>query len=95
MSVALVHLQRDSAKTRMNEEVNTYLHVFPTLLPIPRVDRHIIAARQHQTQSRMHRQTPNIIRMRLKRRHLFVRVVIEDPGAESRRSRLRTSVYGR
>lgn len=61
------------------DEINIapYLNILPPLLPIPSLNRHIIAPRQHNRQRRMHRQTTNIIRMRLKRRHLLVRIVVE------------------
>lgn len=48
-----------------------YLDASPSLVPIPALDRHIITSRQDQTQRRVHRQTPNVIRMRLEGRDLL------------------------
>lgn len=59
-----------------------YLNTFPLLIPIPRFNRHIIAASQHDTRCGMHRQAANIIRVRLERGHFFMRIIIEHAQLE-------------
>lgn len=59
-----------------------HLNALPLLIPIPGLDCHIVAARQHDTCRRVHCKTSNIIRMGLERDDFLVRVIIEHAKLE-------------
>ncbi len=64
----------------------------PRLLPVPKLDAHVVRAGKHQRQRRMHRnatarliemaRVPNVVNVRLPRRNLFVGVVVEDSDVQ-------------
>ena len=63
------------------------LDVLPPLVPIPSLDRHIVAAGQDNARGGVHGKTSNIVRMGFEGRHFFVGVVVEDAQLEIVRAR--------
>jgi len=55
-----------------------YLDTFPLFFPVPSLDGHVITSSKDDARSRVYGKTPNIVRMCLERRDLFMRVVIEN-----------------
>ena len=58
------------------------LHAFPTFVPIPQFDRHVIAGREDKGLLRVNDNGANVIGMRFKRRDLFAGVVVVDSKLE-------------
>ena len=54
-----------------------HLNAPPLLVPVPRLDGHVIATGEHDARARVDRQASNIIRMGLESDDLLVRVVVE------------------
>ena len=65
----------------------TYPNALPLFVPIPSLDRHIIAPSQHNTQRRVDGQTTNVIWVRLESNDLLVSVIIEDSKLKIVRAR--------
>ena len=62
--------------------MHTYLNTPPLLVPIPCLNCHIITTRQDNTCSWVYGKTSDVVRVCLKGRDLFVRVVVEDAELE-------------
>jgi len=56
--------------------------VLPPLVPIPSLDRHIVAASQNDARGGVYSGTPNIVQVGLKGSDLFVGIVVEDTELE-------------
>ena len=57
-------------------------NAFPLLIPVPCLDRRIIATGEDDAERWMHGQASNIVGVRFKSRNLLVRIVIEDTKLE-------------
>ena len=66
----------------LKRRCNSDLHTFPTLLPIPSLDRHIIASGQNDTRGGVNGKTSDIVRMSLEGGYFLVSVVVEDTKLE-------------
>lgn len=58
--------------------LQAHLNTFPSFLPVPKFDGHIVTPREDKTLFRMHGEATNVIRMSFERGHFFARVVVED-----------------
>mmetsp|Transcript_20282 Transcript_20282/g.32462 ORF Transcript_20282/g.32462 Transcript_20282/m.32462 type:complete len:603 (-) Transcript_20282:150-1958(-) len=52
--------------------------VLPVIVPIPQLDAHVVGRTENEGQTRMHRNTANVVGVRLKLLHLLARVVVVD-----------------
>ena len=57
-------------------------NALPLLVPVPSLDRHVVASREDNAERWVNRETSNIVRMCLEGSDLLVRVVIEDAKLE-------------
>ena len=53
------------------------LDVLPAAVPVPQLDEHVVRGREDVRQRRVDGDRPDVVGVRLKRRHLLVRVVVE------------------
>lgn len=60
----------------------THLHTFPTLLPIPGFDRHVIAPCENDARSGVDGETPDIVGVSFESGYFLVGVVVEDTKLE-------------
>lgn len=83
MRVPFVYLEITSISARVAELLQVaHLDILPLLVPIPSLNRHVVASRKHDTRSRMDGKTSNVVGMRLEGGNLLVCVVIEDAQLE-------------
>lgn len=60
----------------------TDLNALPAFLPIPSLDRHVIAPGQDDARGGMDGETSDVVRMSLEGGYFFVGVVVEDAELE-------------
>lgn len=75
--VVVVSMRRNAAHGE-----RAHLNALPPLLPVPELDRHVVRASEDKALRRVYGEAANVVGVRLERRHLLPRVVVEDAQVE-------------